>query len=73
VRSRPVLGESVLLTGATFSNLTWTASTVAGVAVSFAGTAASWSLFVVGAVALIDAVLSWSAPAAAPGSHIEVA
>ncbi|MEA3184477.1 MAG: hypothetical protein QOJ74_954 [Ilumatobacteraceae bacterium] len=38
-------GESVLVTGATLSNLTWTASTVTGVAVCFAGTAALWWIY----------------------------
>jgi low temperature requirement protein LtrA len=38
-------GESVLVTGATFSDLTWTPSTVIGVAVCFAGTAALWWIY----------------------------
>jgi len=39
------LGESVLVTGATFSELEWTAPTVAAFAVSFGGSLAMWWLY----------------------------
>jgi low temperature requirement protein LtrA len=38
-------GESVLVTGATLSDLAWTASSVAAVAVCFAGAAALWWIY----------------------------
>jgi low temperature requirement protein LtrA len=39
------LGESILVTGATFGELPWNASTVAAFAVAFAGSAAMWWLY----------------------------
>jgi low temperature requirement protein LtrA len=39
------LGESVLVTGATFSGLDWTAASVAAFVVSFAGSLAMWWLY----------------------------
>ncbi len=39
------LGESVLVTGATFSGLEWTAATVAAFVVSFGGSLAMWWLY----------------------------
>jgi low temperature requirement protein LtrA len=38
-------GESILVTGATLSDLTWTASTVIAVAVAFTGTVALWWIY----------------------------
>ena len=39
------LGESILVTGATFSNLGWTTATVTAFVVSFAGSLAMWWLY----------------------------
>jgi low temperature requirement protein LtrA len=39
------LGESILVTGATFSGLAWTTATVAAFVVSFAGSLAMWWLY----------------------------
>src|SRR5262245_8571859 len=39
------LGESILVTGATFSGLDWTAATVTAFVVSFAGSLAMWWLY----------------------------
>ena len=39
------LGESILVTGATFSGLDWTAATVSAFVVSFAGSLAMWWLY----------------------------
>lgn len=39
------LGESILVTGATFSNLQWTAETVAALIVAFVGSAAMWWVY----------------------------
>jgi low temperature requirement protein LtrA len=39
------LGESILVTGATFSNLAWTAETVAAFVVAFVGSVAMWWVY----------------------------
>jgi low temperature requirement protein LtrA len=39
------LGESILVTGAKFGNLPWTAPTIAGFAVSFVGSVAMWWIY----------------------------
>jgi low temperature requirement protein LtrA len=39
------LGESVLITGATFADLTWSAGSVAAFIVSFAGSVAMWAVY----------------------------
>ncbi len=39
------LGESVLITGATFADLTWTSDVVAALVVSFAGSVALWTVY----------------------------
>jgi low temperature requirement protein LtrA len=39
------LGESVLITGATFADLTWTLDVVAAFVVSFAGSVALWTVY----------------------------
>ncbi len=39
------LGESVLVTGATFAGLTWTGETIAAFAVTFAGSVALWVVY----------------------------
>jgi low temperature requirement protein LtrA len=39
------LGESILITGATFAELTWNAGTVASFAVSFIGSVAMWAVY----------------------------
>jgi low temperature requirement protein LtrA len=39
------LGESILVTGAKFGNLPWTAPTMAGFAVSFVGSVAMWWIY----------------------------
>src|SRR6185295_2755947 len=39
------LGESVLITGATFAELTWNAGTVAAFMVSFVGSVAMWAVY----------------------------
>ncbi|HZO47109.1 MAG TPA: low temperature requirement protein A [Xanthobacteraceae bacterium] len=39
------LGESILITGATFAELTWTPTTIAAFVVAFTGSAAMWAVY----------------------------
>jgi low temperature requirement protein LtrA len=39
------LGESILITGATFADLTWNAGSIAAFVVSFAGSVAMWAVY----------------------------
>lgn len=39
------LGESILITGATFADLTWTATTISAFLVSFLGSVAMWAVY----------------------------
>jgi low temperature requirement protein LtrA len=64
------LGESLLVTGATFAQTAWTATAVAGVLVAFLGTVAMWWIyFDTGAVIAHHRI----AHASDPGRHARIA